>query len=125
MPKTVTLVEPYTDPTTGSMALATGSSTAGGDGGSTPRNCWSVRECSNVCWLRAGKERAAALATSSAAAVGPSLLGGPVSMALLFNLAVDLSFDAIELAHFKGPEPTNPKCNTVSNATAAHREHLP
>lgn len=81
--------------------------------------CCSCRQCP-VCAVCAYEVRAAALAPSSSARA--CVCGGPASIVLLFNLAVDPSLDAIELAHFKGPEPTIPKCSIDKKATAAQRE---
>ena len=99
----------------GSTCVTCGSGTDGGGGGA----CCSCRECCNVGEVRAESCFAAPSSVRGFA------VGGPVSIALLLNLAVDPNFDINELAHFKGPEPTRPRCMSDSKPIATHREHVP
>jgi len=101
------------------VTIGSGASGASETASGSPPTCCSCRQCP-VCAVCAYEVRAAALAPSSSARA--CVCGGPASIVLLFNLAVDPSLDAIELAHFKGPEPTIPKCSIDKKATAAQCE---
>jgi len=100
----------------GSTSVACGSGTDGAGGAS---NCCRCRECCNDGAVRAESFPAAP------SSVRGGTVGGPVSIALLLNLVVDPNFDINELAHFKGPEPTSPRCMSDNKAIAKQQEHVP